>query len=419
MEKIDVEASPKSGDAKEEEAKESPHSPLGASSPSEKHQQPGSSERLKDFKKGLDSDAARGRRAQGTAAAVKEKRDERLLAMRMGEMNLGGAVPGARAGRREAEEGVRDSIVQWVEMLRSEDPLRQLEAVTHLRKLLSIEHNPPIAEVVACGVVPRLVEFLTAGAWPQLVFESAWALTNIASGSSEHTRVVMDAGAVPIFVQLLASREDDVKEQSVWALGNIAGDSAPCRDFILQHNVVPQLLLTLQNATKISLLRNAAWTLSNLCRGKPQPDFELLRPLVPTLARLIYSTDDEVVTDSCWALSYLSDGPNERIQAIMEAGVARRLCELMMHANYAIQTPALRTIGNFVTGDDVQTAAVLNVGVLPCLHAMLSSPKKGIRKEACWTVSNITAGNRQQVLWCTSFFFSLSRVFCGADSASH
>jgi importin subunit alpha-6/7 len=35
--------------------------------------------------------------------------------------------------------------------------------------------------------------------------------------------------------------------------------------------------------------------------------------------------------------------------------------------------------------------------VLPCLLAMLSSPKKGIRKEACWTVSNITAGNRQQV----------------------
>jgi HEAT repeat protein len=254
--------------------------------------------------------------------------------------------------------------------------------------------------VIACGVVPIFIQFLQMEAEPKLQFEAAWSLTNIASGTSSHTRLVMDAGAIPIFVILLRSPDEEVREQAVWALGNIAGDSPPCRDLVLNAGVLQNLIPLCTPHSKVTMLRNATWTLSNLCRGKPQPDFALVRDALPTLADLLYSKDEEVLTDACWALSYLSDdtGPNnEKIQAVITSGLVKRLVELLMHRSNNVKTPALRSVGNIVTGDDLQTQVVINCALLPQLLHLLSNNKRSIRKEACWTISNVTAGTDRQI----------------------
>lgn len=349
------------------------------------------------YKVAVDAEEGRRRREDNMVEIRKNRREENLQKKRReGFQSTASSAQQLPSGAPFDKK--IESLPQMVAGVCSDDGNAQLEATTHFRKLLSIERNPPIEEVVQSGVVPRLVEFLGRDDFPQLQFEAAWALTNIASGTSENTKVVIDHGAVPIFVKLLGSPSDDVREQAVWALGNIAGDSPKCRDLVLAHGALVPLLAQFNEHAKLSMLRNATWTLSNFCRGKPQPSFDQTKPALPTLERLINSNDDEILTDACWALSYLSDGTNDKIQAVIESGVCPRLVELLLHASPSVLIPALRTVGNIVTGDDMQTQCIIDHRALPCLLNLLNqSYKKSIKKEACWTISNITAGTKEQI----------------------
>lgn len=347
--------------------------------------------------KGKDQDEMRRRRNEVTVELRKSKRDESLLKRRN--------VPSDVVDEEDYDElnqvdGIdpQKRLEAIVTDAKSADPNIQLSAVQSARKLLSSDRNPPIDDLIRSGVLPILVYCLGQHEQPTLQFEAAWALTNIASGTSAQTKAVVEAGAVPLFLELLKSPHTNVCEQAVWALGNIIGDGPQLRDYCIHLGVVQPLLCFIKPEVSLSFLRNVTWVLVNLCRNKdPRPPTQTIMELLPAVAMLIHHTDTNILVDTVWAISYLTDGGNEQIQMVIEFGIVENLVPHLRHKEVKVQTAALRAIGNIATGTNEQTQVVLNCGALSYFHELLRHPKEKINKEAVWFLSNITAGNQQQV----------------------
>ena len=177
---------------------------------------------------GMDRDEMRRKREQTT---VQLRKDSKADSIQKRRRDVGGGSSGggssassssSSAAKKNDPPGALpdpalkvklESLPEDIALLQSSNPAEQLEATTRFRKLLSIERNPPIAEVIAAGAVPRLVQYCQCYDNAPLLFEATWTLTNISSGTSEHTRVVIDNGAIPIFVNLVRCPHADVREQ--------------------------------------------------------------------------------------------------------------------------------------------------------------------------------------------------------------
>lgn len=195
----------------------------------------------------------------------------------------------------------------------------------------------------------------------------------------------------------MQSPDANVCEQAVWGLGNIIGDGEKLRDFCIETGVVTPLLALVKPTIPISTLRNVAWVILNLCRHKNPPlAVAIIKQILPVLCDLIRNKDVQVLEDTAWALSHLSNIGSKTTQLVIDSGIVRHLVPLLSHAEDKLKV-ALRAVGNIVLGTNDQTQVVLDCKALNHFPALLKNPKMKIRQEALLILSNIHAGTESQI----------------------
>lgn len=228
-------------------------------------------------------------------------------------------------------------------------------ALIGIRRILSLQ-DPPIAQFIEANMVPKFLEFLSWDSEPKIQFEAAWSLTNVGVGNYDQVMTLVSKGAIDAFTRLLGSPHVEIIEQAVWGLGNLAGESPKIRDLVIKAGAVHPIADLLDRAVDSAsdgFIKNLSWTLSNLCRGRPVPDARQIERAIPTLCQVLLKKESaDIITDVCWAMSYLCDTRDPKTLAyIMETNTLPRLVSLIGHSHIAIVVSCLRAIGNILTGE--------------------------------------------------------------------
>jgi len=289
----------------------------------------------------------------------------------------------------------------FCEYLKASDFDNLAQVAEKIRRAVSRDEKPPLQQLINTGIVSHIIQLLDYDyfQYDVLMNECAWIMANIASGPEHHVKFLIDNQIIFYSLNMLDHPNENVKDNAVWILSNVAGDSLEGRKSLLDKEIVARIEKLLDgHSYQTNFIAHVSWLISNLTRGKPYPEYHEVEPFVPIIQFFVQNVqNDEVLNNCMWALSYLSDGTDEQIKAVLEMGITKKIVEMLAHEEPHMVAPALRVVGNLVTGGDSFTDQLIENQVIPPLAMLLSSPKKIFRKEACWSLSNIMAGPSYQI----------------------
>lgn len=380
-------------------------------------------DRRLQYKTALRGDATQ-KRVQAAAATRASDRKSRLKAKRVkvdpadaaasaaaasaaeasGGDAAGAAAAAAAAARLTFADFPRATLEAAVATVRSTGAAmdERVAAMKCLRQAVSVfdDHSDRtlIADVLSLGVGDLLSAVLAAPAAvndENLKAEAAWCVANVATGTSEETSAVLPT-APHLIAMLSPLAPRNLTEQAVWALANLAGDRAEIRVFLTNNGAVEPLVRLLKEGDA-EIVSKAAWCIGNLLRGEDMSALPWVTAGVaePVLAHVAAKSDESVVTECCWVLSFLTARELEVTPPLLEAGMLEALQPVLASGVASAITPALRVFGN-VTADNVAhiDRALAVPGFLETLSSFLVADQAGaLVHEALWVASNVAAGS--------------------------
>ncbi|PVV01483.1 hypothetical protein BB560_004098 [Smittium megazygosporum] len=201
------------------------------------------------------------------------------------------------------------------------------------------------------------------------------ALLNM-THSAENRQQLVIAGAVHVLVSLLDAQDVDVRYYSTTAVSNIAVDAGNRIQLQQSEPTLLPKLINLMTASEPKIAAQAALALRNLASDDDYQYTIVRNNALPSLKKMLISSDAHMVLASIACLRNLSIHPdNER--PILEAGFLQPIVNLLDNEYNLgeISCHAISTLRNLSASSDSTKISLVELGVLPRIYANLANDR--------------------------------------------
>lgn len=311
---------------------------------------------------------------------------------------------------RELDIHIMSFLTGFVNLLTSEEPGEVMFGVTSIRKLLTQgkQKDPtktkiPIAEVIASGAVPILIQLMKQSKEEEMIYELAWSISNLLSGEVDQTYYVNSFGALEVFSNMYLNPElnPKIRDQIIWAIGNLAGDATFYRNIVIQNGVFQKLLVDIRNEEDVlnHIGNTEVYTffLHNFCMGSPALTQFQYGELLITLSKVMeyHYRNHEIMRNVCYCIMDASKEVPGAYTLLRQTTIPMKMVEFAQCGgteHLKQPAPYVYIFGMIAVGD---AEYVINIGAVPVIiHVLLNSmTKPHVQERCCWALGLIASVN--------------------------
>lgn len=214
----------------------------------------------------------------------------------------------------------------------------------------------------------------------------------MASGNQHQIQYLIDRGLFEVLPSIMNSRHSKVFEQGAWIIGNISADVTLFRRKLIDLGMIHPLAQRIIHSDDFNEVQSTSWALTNLVRGSTIDKKKEKEALVPLMKVVVNFDDAEMLTNCLAALCDIMS--SDYIDLLIQAGLPRRLYIIASRGVTNHLYSICQILSHISFGSAQQTDVIIQEGFLEILFNILKSSvyTAQFKKEVLWTISNITIG---------------------------